>query len=189
LAGGGEGVDLFFSPDVRVIDGEFFATKEWQLEVIHTPGHMGNHMAVRWGDSFFTGDLILGWASSLVSPPDGDLADFITSCEKLKVRQPKVLYPGHGAPVTNAIGRIDWLIDHRKERTADILTALAEKPQNIAMLTKAIYRDTDPALHPAAARNIFAHLIDLHHRDIVTAYPRLDPSAAYGLRRQNASSK
>ncbi len=187
LAGGGEGVDPFFSPDQIVSDGEILATNEWQLEFIHTPGHMGNHMAVRWGDAIFTGDLVMGWASSLVSPPDGDLTDFIASCEKLKTRKPEILYPGHGAPVPEAMKRINWLIDHRQERTADILTALAMKPQTIPMLTKEVYSETDPALHPAAARNIFAHLVHLHQRDLVTANPKLSPSAAFALRRPKAA--
>jgi glyoxylase-like metal-dependent hydrolase (beta-lactamase superfamily II) len=181
MIGGGEGVDPAFRPDKRVSDGEIFATNEWQLELIHTPGHMGNHMVIRWGDKIFTGDLVMGWASSLVSPPDGDLADFLKSCEKLKSRQPKILYPGHGAPVSDAVGRIDWLVSHRKERTVDILTSLAAEPQTIKLLTQTIYSDIDTKMHPAAARNIFAHLVDLHQRLIVKAEPALDPNATFAL--------
>lgn len=184
LAGGGEGVDPFFNPDQIVTNGEVFATNEWQLEIVHTPGHMGNHMSVVWGDVIFSGDLVMGWASSLVSPPDGDLTDFLISCETLKERQPRILYPGHGAPVENAVDRIDWLIGHRRERTADILSYLAAKPMTIKMLTEKIYADVDPALHPAAARNIFAHLVDLHECNMVTANPRLDPNSAFAIKQK-----
>ncbi len=182
LTGGGEGVDTDFHPDHIVRDREFFATNEWQLEVIHTPGHMGNHISLRWGDSIFCGDLVMGWASSLVSPPDGDLHDFYASCEKLKNRKPKVLYPGHGEPITDASDRIDWLVAHRQERTAEILALLAEAALTINEITAKIYDDTPIELHPAAARNIFAHLVDLETRAIVRAAPKLALNATFSLR-------
>ena len=181
FTGGGEGVDPFFVPDRRVAEGEFFLNAEWQLQVLHTPGHMGNHIAIKWGDAIFSGDLVMAWASSLVSPPDGDLSDFIKSCEKLKSLNPQILYPGHGAPIEDPISRIDWLLDHRAGRTSELMNALRAEPQSIDDLTKIVYSDTPKELHPAAARNVFAHLVDLHERGQVVATPELSVSAQFSL--------
>ena len=181
LTDGGEGIDRDFQPDQIVSHGEVFASNEWYLEVMHTPGHMGNHIALRWDKAIFSGDLVMGWASSLVSPPDGDLDDFLASCEALKARGPEVLYPAHGAPVNPAIDRIDWLIEHRKDRTADILSALAVGARSVDDLTAEIYKDTPKELHPAAARNILAHLISLNESKLVRAKPKLGRNATYQL--------
>ncbi|MEM7320074.1 MAG: MBL fold metallo-hydrolase [Pseudomonadota bacterium] len=161
LAGGGEGLDTEFEPDIVLSDGQVIENDGWRLEVIHTPGHLGNHIALAWGDICFTADHIMGWASSLVSPPDGDLTDFMASCARLKTREWSVFHPGHGAPVTDPAGRLDWLIAHRRTREAAILDALRETPANAHNLAARIYTDTPPALLPAAARNVFAHLVDL----------------------------
>ncbi|SHG75135.1 Glyoxylase, beta-lactamase superfamily II [Cognatiyoonia sediminum] len=179
FVGGGEGVDLWFVPDREVVDGEMFFSAEWVLKVIHSPGHMGNHISLRWNDAIFTGDLVMGWASSLVSPPDGDLSDFMDSCERLLSEKPKSLFPGHGAPVSAAMERIEWLLEHRRGRTNDILAALADGNKTVEQLTAEIYSDTPAALHPAAARNLFAHLIDLSKRGEVFAQPTLRPDALF----------
>lgn len=181
FSGGGEGVDPFFVPDRQVVDGEMFFNSEWQLQVLHTPGHMGNHICLKWGTAVFSGDLVMGWASSLVSPPDGDLSDFLNSCERLKSYAPQVLYPGHGAPIANPKERLDWLLDHRKERTAAALDALTGQEQNLEQLTKSVYQDTPPELHAAASRNLFAHLVDLHQRGLVLARPQLSVDAVFSL--------
>jgi len=179
FAGGGEGVDPFFQPDRKVGDGEFFVNSEWQLEVIHTPGHMGNHICLKWGRAIFSGDLVMGWASSLVSPPDGDLSDFMASCERLRARAPKVLYPGHGAPVANPVERIEWLMSHRQDRTAALMSALSNESQDLSELTKIVYAGTPTELHAAASRNLFAHLVDLHRHGHVVATPRLAVDAVF----------
>jgi len=179
FVGGGEGVDPWFVPDREVVDGEMFFGAEWALKVIHTPGHMGNHISLQWDNAIFTGDLVMGWASSLVSPPDGDLSDFMASCERLLSEKPDQLFPGHGAPVDTAMDRIEWLLEHRKGRTNDILAALADGSQTVEQLTAEIYSETPTALHPAAARNLFAHLIDLSKRGEVSAEPTLRPDALF----------
>ncbi|MFD0858014.1 MBL fold metallo-hydrolase [Roseovarius aquimarinus] len=167
LTRGGEGVDLAFAPDRRLADGETVETGDWRLGAIWTPGHFGNHLCFAWDEAIFTGDLVMGWASSLVSPPDGDAGDFTASCRKLAALGPNVLYPGHGAPVENPAERLDWLIAHRAAREAAILTALAVRPGTAAEIAATIYTDTPAALLPAAARNVLAHLIDLAARGIV----------------------
>lgn len=161
LSCGGEGVDAAFDPDRELTDGTVVEGEGWRLEALWTPGHFGNHMCFAWGDTVFTGDLVMGWASSLVSPPDGDLTDFMASCRMLHERNARVLYPGHGAPVYRPGERLDWLIAHRKARGDAILAALHAGPADASTLAQRIYTDTPAALMPAAARNVFAHLIDM----------------------------
>ncbi|WP_170510980.1 MBL fold metallo-hydrolase [Ruegeria arenilitoris] len=167
LAGGGEGIDTEFRPDIELADGDRIEGDGWGLEVIHTPGHLGNHIALAWGDVCFTADHVMGWASSLVSPPDGDLTDFMKACHRLRARDWSVFHAGHGAPITDPSGRLEWLIRHRLEREAQILDALAERPGTARDLAQRIYVETPPALLPAAERNVFAHLVDLTGKDRV----------------------
>ncbi len=179
LAGGGEGIDVTFQPDKTLADNEIIKGDGWALEVIHTPGHLGNHIALSWRDACFTGDHIMGWASSLVSPPDGDLTDFMASCARLKQRDWRVFHPGHGAPVTTPGARLNWLIDHRNSREAAILEALGPDPATATELAQKIYTDVPVALLPAAARNVFAHLVDLMTKNKVTSLGDLSFQARF----------
>lgn len=179
MAGGGEGIDHDFRPDVQVADGAVIRGEGWELEVIHTPGHLGNHIALAWGDACFTADHVMGWASSLVSPPDGDLTDFMASCRRLRARNWRVLHPGHGAPVTDPGGRLDWLIAHRETREAAILMQLAQAPATARQLAEEIYTETPAALMGAAERNVFAHLMDLLGRGLAAADGPVSPAARF----------
>ncbi|TMV08727.1 MBL fold metallo-hydrolase [Ruegeria sediminis] len=179
LAGGGEGIDHAFRPDVEVADGELIRGDGWSLEVLHTPGHLGNHIALAWEDACFTADHVMGWASSLVSPPDGDLTDFMAACHRLRARNWNVLHPGHGAPVTDPAGRLDWLIAHRMGREAAILAALTEAPATARELAQRIYTDTPASLLPAAERNVFAHLVDLTGKSRVEPQGELSAAARF----------
>ena len=161
LAGGGEGVDAGFKPDRCLRDGERLSGSGWELTVLHTPGHIGNHICLGWEDRCFTADHVMGWASSLVSPPDGDLSDFMQSCNRLRTDSWRVFYPGHGAPVTDPRARVEWLIDHRRGREASILQALSGNQRTAASLAIEIYMEIPQALLGAATRNVLAHLIDL----------------------------
>ena len=181
LAGGGEGIDHAFTPDRAVQDQEMITADWGTIKAIHTPGHIGNHLCFAWGDRVFTGDHVMGWASSLVSPPDGDLTDFMASCDRLRGQYASVYYPGHGAPISNPAARLEWLIAHRKEREAQILRALDTSPATPATITASVYHGVAPALLGAAERNVFAHLVDLHARGKVTAHPRLATAAVFGL--------
>lgn len=165
--GGGEGVDTEFAPDVILEDGEAVAGQGWSLKALHTPGHIGNHLSFAFGDICFTGDHVMGWASSLVSPPDGDLTDFMASCHKLEGRSWSLFLPGHGAPVTNPAERLAWLIAHRNGREAEILKALTAGPRTAQALAEEIYHETPTALLGAARRNVLAHLIDLMGKNMV----------------------
>ena len=179
LAGGGEGIDTAFRPDITVADGDLIDGDGWTLEVIHTPGHLGNHIALGLGDSCFTADHVMGWASSLVSPPDGDLTDFMDACARLRARHWSVFHPGHGAPIQDPAGRLDWLIEHRLMREAQILSALETGPATARELAERIYIETPPALLPAAERNVFAHLVDLTGKSRVEPQGKLAVSARF----------
>lgn len=179
LAGGGEGIDVDFRPDQTVQDGDMISGDGWSLEVIHTPGHLGNHIALAWEDACFTADHIMGWASSLVSPPDGDLTDFMQSCRRLQDRTWSVFHPGHGAPVDSPAARLDWLISHRLMRESAILDVLSDTPANAQTLAQHIYTDIPPALLSAATRNVFAHLIDLTGKTTVSPQGPLAATATF----------
>jgi len=181
LIGGGEGIDVGFDPDIHISDGDVVETPSGPVTALHTPGHLGNHLCFTWGDRVFTGDHVMGWASSLVSPPDGDLTDFMMSCDKLHGIAARVYYPGHGAPVTDPAGRIEWLIAHRRAREAQIIQALAAGGATATEITRMAYTDVPSSLLPAAARNVLAHLIDLHVRGKVSAEPALTADAKFNL--------
>ncbi len=181
LSDGGEGVDPDFRPDVTLGDGDIVAADSWSLTAHWTPGHLGNHLCFASADVVFSGDLVMGWASSLVAPPDGDLTDFMASCHRLRALNAKVLHAGHGAPITDPAVRIDWLIAHREAREAAILDALQAGPATVTALTGKIYTDTPQALLPAAERNVLAHLIDLFGKKIVTPGGPLTSHAVFAL--------
>ncbi len=123
----------------------------------------------------------MGWASSLVSPPDGDLTDFMASCRRLQTLRASTFHSGHGAPITDPAARLDWLISHRLARESSILDTLARGPATAAELTQSIYTDTHPALMRAAERNVLAHLIDLHGRAHVQPLGPLSDTAQFHL--------
>lgn len=181
LASGGEGVDKAFQPDQTVADGETITTADWQLTVRHTPGHLGNHICLQWEDSCFTGDHVMGWASSLVSPPDGDLSDFMSSCRRLNTTKWRTFYPGHGDLISLPNKRLDWLLDHRLSREAAILRILLKAPCDVPTLTRAVYTDTPAALLPAAERNVLAHLIDLYGKSRITTPEAFDVNGLFTI--------
>ena len=179
--GGGEGVDHEFQPDVVIQDQQVIETVDWKITSLWTPGHFGNHVSFVYGDTVFCGDHVMDWSTSLVSPPDGDLTQFLWSCRRLIDTQAKRLFPGHGAPIEAPSERINWLISHRKSREAEILDALRTEPQTPSDLTKVIYADVPVHLHPMAERNVLAHLIDLMGRGRVEPQGKLHTGARFKL--------
>lgn len=167
--GGAEGIDQGFSPDILLTDTETIKGSGWSLQAIHTPGHLSNHLCFAWEgqDSLFSGDHIMGWATTLVSPPDGDLTAFMGSLRKLQNRPEHTYYAGHGGPVFEAHNMLDYLLAHRLGREDQIRARLADSSQTVAELTASIYADVNPMLHGAASRNVLAHLIDLYERGLV----------------------
>ena len=182
LGSGGEGVDAGFAPDRTLADGDVVRGQTWCLTALHTPGHFSSHLCFALGHQLFSGDHVMGWAPSLVSPPDGDMAAYMASLQHLVPMTWQRFLPGHGDPIERPADRLAALISHRKSRETAILAALQPGALTLPELTAAVYADTPPALHPAAARNAFAHLIDLCDRGLVRARPGLSEQAQFGLR-------
>ena len=181
---GGEGVDYDFKPDVTLNDNQILKNKEWCIKSLHTPGHMGNHLCFSWeGESIlFSGDLVMGWATSMVSPPDGDLTDFMNSIKSLQLRSPdKLFFPGHGAPIENPSLRLQELYEHRKKREGEILSALETGLATISEITESVYADLDKRLFTAAKRNVLAHLIDLTSRKICEVSKEITTNSRFTL--------
>ena len=164
--GGGEGIDGGFAADEAIRDGAVFRGPGWTLTALATPGHTADHLSFAWeeGGAVFTGDHVMGWATPLISPPDGDLGAFRASLARLRARPETVYYPGHGAPVREPAALVDHILAHRAVREAEIVAALAHGPATIPELVATIYTGVAPALHGAAARNVLAHLLDLADR-------------------------
>lgn len=177
--GGGEGLDHLFAPDQNLAEGDCVTSQSWQLQAVHTPGHLGGHLCFGWQDCLFTGDHVMGWAPSLVSPPDGDMTDYLQSLAKLASGHWRRGYAAHGAPITDLPGRCAELLAHRRNREQEILAALDQGLASLEALTEAIYADTPPALWPAARRNLLAHLVDLEHRNKISANPALSTTALF----------
>ena len=158
-----EGEDDAFRPDVTVCGGGVFEGKGWTLEAIPTPGHTSNHIcyALRQENALFCGDHIMGWSTTVISPPDGDMGAYFASLENIRARGFDVLWPTHGPPVTEVEPFIDAYIAHRRGREAQILAQLAEGHTRIREMVPVLYKDVDPRLHPAAAHSVLAHMIQL----------------------------
>lgn len=175
--GGGEGGDPGFAPDRLLADGEAVEGDGWRLVAIHTPGHLSNHLsfALEGTGIVFTGDTVMGFATTLVSPPEGDMAAFMESLQRLAGREDRLYFPGHGHPVHDPAAMLAWQADHRRQRFEQILAALAAGPNDAAGLARSIYTEIDPRLMPAAGRNVLASLIGLADRGEVRC---LGPVAA-----------
>ena len=158
-----EGEDDAFRPDVVVCGGGVVEGKGWTLEAIPTPGHTSNHIcyALKEENALFCGDHIMGWSTTVISPPDGDMGAYFRSLDDIKARSFDVLWPTHGPPVTDVEPFIDAYIAHRRAREAQILAQLAEGHTRIREMVPVLYKDVDPRLHPAAAHSVLAHMIQL----------------------------
>ncbi|WP_134726635.1 MBL fold metallo-hydrolase [Paracoccus luteus] len=173
-----EGVDHGFRPDVVLPDGAVIETDEWRIEALHTPGHMGCHLSFALGDRILCGDVVMDWTTTLISPPDGDVADYLRALDRLAARGARTLLPAHGGPVRDPAARLAELAAHRRARTAQILTALEAGPGRASDLAARVY-DIAPALLPAATRNVLAHLVALADLGAVAADPRIAADAIW----------
>lgn len=159
--------DADYRPDRVLADGEVIEGDGWTLEAVATPGHTSNHLcfALPQAEGLFTGDHIMGWSTTVISPPDGDMADYMASLDKLLGRtQDKVYYPAHGEVIDRPHRLVRGMAGHRKQREGQILRMLDKSHQTIPDFVAAMYVGLDPRLHGAAGRSVLAHLIDLEHR-------------------------
>ena len=156
--------DSTFSPDRILADRDVFSTDEFELEVVHTPGHASNHLCYlhtdcRW---LFTGDHIINGSTVVIDPPDGSMSDYIQSLQKLRSMAIDALAPGHGAVLENVEEALNWIISHRLEREAKVVEKLAAHPAtSLAELVVHVYDDVNASLHSLAERSLLAHLLKL----------------------------
>ena len=162
-SGGEEGDDTAFRPDIDWCGGGAVSGPGWTLEAIPTPGHTSNHLcfALPQENALFTGDHVMGWSTSVVIPPDGDMTAYIASLERVRARHFKTLWPTHGPPVTKVDPFLDAYIAHRLEREAQVLAAVQAGVQTIPEMVERLYVGLDPRLKPAAAQSLLSHLIKL----------------------------
>ncbi|MEX0344934.1 MAG: MBL fold metallo-hydrolase [Rhizobiaceae bacterium] len=162
--------DSDFSPDVRLKDGEKIDGDGWSISAIETPGHTANHLAFALEGTgiLFSADHVMGWATSIVAPPDGSMSDYMQSLESLLHRDDAVYFPGHGARVYEPAKFVRGLKAHRKMRERAVLQRVLSGDRTIPEMVKTIYRDTDPRLHAAAGLSVLAHLEDLVSRGVVS---------------------
>ncbi len=161
--------DTDFTPDVALPDDSVVDGDRWKIRAVLTPGHCANHaaFALEGTGILFSADHVMAWATSIVAPPDGAMADYMASLDKLIERDDRLLLPGHGGPVTAPRAFMRGLKTHRKMRERAILERIRNGDRTIADMVKAIYRDTDPRLHGAAGLSVLAHLEDLVARGLV----------------------
>jgi glyoxylase-like metal-dependent hydrolase (beta-lactamase superfamily II) len=161
--------DRDFQPDVRLKDGEMVEGEGWTIEAVATPGHTANHMsyAFRQANVLFAGDHVMGWATTIVAPPDGAMSDYMASLEKLARRKETIYFPGHGPAITDAPRFVNYYILHRKAREDSILHRLGKGSTDIPSIVRAIYIGLDPRLTGAAGLSVLAHMEDLVTRGLV----------------------
>jgi glyoxylase-like metal-dependent hydrolase (beta-lactamase superfamily II) len=158
-----EGAQADFRPDVVVNDGDVFTGPGWTLEAITTPGHMSNHVcyALKEENALFSGDHIMGWSTTVISPPDGHMGDYYASLEKVRARHFSTIWPTHGPPIRDVDPFIEAYIRHRRAREEMIAGRLQAGDTKIPAMVEVIYRDVDKRLHPAACHSVLAHMIHL----------------------------
>ncbi len=170
-----ESADMDFAPDLALAHGERVEGDGWALTTLLTPGHTANHAAFALDGPegiVFSADHVMAWATSIVAPPDGSMADYMASLEMLLARDDRLYFPGHGGPVREPAAFLRGLRTHRRMRERAVLERIRTGDRLIADMVKVIYRETDPRLHGAAALSVLAHLEDLVDRgDVVTEGP------------------
>jgi glyoxylase-like metal-dependent hydrolase (beta-lactamase superfamily II) len=173
-----EGDEAAFRPDIELADGDAVEGADWTLRTLDTPGHAANHLcfALEEEGALLSGDHVMGWSTTVVSPPDGDMTDYLQSLDRVIAEDWRVLWPAHGPPVTEPRPFLQAYREHRLERERQILAALAAGPARPAELVPRLYAAVDQRLWPAAARSVWAHLIHLvrTNRARVAREPDLD---------------
>ncbi len=161
--------DADYAPDRVLAEGDTVSGNGWTLAAIATPGHTSNHLAFALPETnaLFSGDHVMGWSTTIVSPPDGDMTAYMASLEKLMARDDRIYYPGHGEAIDKPQRLVRGMLGHRKQREGQILRLLREHALPIPALVARMYVGLDARLVPAAARSVLAHLYDLQTRGLV----------------------
>ena len=176
-----EGGDYEFVPDHVIKDGDVIEGKGWTFEAIHTPGHTSNHIcfALREENAIFTGDHVMGWSTSVISPPDGNMSDYMNSLRKILTREEEIYWPTHGPAITGPKAHVEAFITHRSGREDAILECIRDGRNTIPAMVEVMYADVDKRLHRAAGRSVFAHLLHMAETGRVTADGKPSPESAY----------
>ncbi len=167
--------DRDYAPDCVLADGDSVAGAGWTLTAVATPGHTSNHLAFALPEAqegagaLFSGDHVMGWATTVVMPPDGDMTDFLASLEKLQARTERLYYPAHGEPVEKPQQLLRGLLAHRRQREAQILRTIDDGVATVPEMVERMYAGVDRRLFAAAGGSVLAHLIDLRGRGLVAA--------------------
>lgn len=174
-----ETTDYDFEPHQRVADGELaIAGPGFTLRAVHTPGHTSNHLcfALAEEDALFTGDHVMGWSTTVIAPPDGDMAAYLDSLRRVMARTDRVLWPTHGAPVTEPGPYLEAFLAHRLDREAQVLAAVRSGRAEVAEMVALLYADVREELHKPAGRSVLAHLVKLVADGLVTIDDDARPS-------------
>ena len=155
-----EGYDNSFKPDVIIKDGDLIKGYDWTLEAIHTPGHTSNHMCYSLAEEsiLFSGDHVMGWSTTVIVPPDGDMDEYLKSLEKILDRNHQMYLPTHGSQIDDPHDLVNKYFEHRNNREDQIIKVIKSGSSMISEMVKIIYSDVDPGLHPAASMSTLAHL-------------------------------
>jgi len=166
-----EAIDQSFKPDIVLQDNDELTGADWTLQAIYTPGHISDHMcyALKEEKTLFTGDHVMGWATSVIAPPDGNMRDYMAALHRLLARDDVLYRPTHGAAIENPQDFVRAYIAHREARTAQIVAQLEKGTTKIADMVAVLYADIDVRLHPAAALSVLAHIQALIEDGIVTS--------------------
>jgi glyoxylase-like metal-dependent hydrolase (beta-lactamase superfamily II) len=179
-----EDADAAFFPDVVLEGGERLSGPGWTIEALATPGHASNHLAfaLREENALFCGDHVMGWSTTVVAPPDGDMGAYYESLDRVAARGFSTLWPTHGPPVVEPAPFLAAYKAHRRERERQILRQIEAGRATIAEMVPEIYAQVDPRLWPAASMSVLAHLLHLHREGVVEAEPAPGPQARFRLR-------
>ncbi len=180
-----EGGDMAFTPDVLVGHGDVIEGDDWSVECVYTPGHTSNHMcyALRESRALFTGDHVMGWSTSIISPPDGDMMAYMVSLELLLERHDRVYWPTHGPCIVEPHAHVKAFIEHRKEREAQIMECVDQGVGLIGDMVPMMYRDTPEYLYPAAGRSTLAAIEYLVKRGALAASDGISLGSVYSRAR------
>ena len=156
-----------YSPDRVLVDGETLVLDDEAITAVATPGHTSNHLCFAYRGALFSGDHVMGWSTTVVVPPDGDMAAYMASLDKLRQRDERVYYPAHGPAVANPRQYVRHLMGHRMQREKQILKLVGEEARDIPDIVARAYPGLDPRLTTAAGGSVLAHLLDLERRGLV----------------------
>ena len=180
-----EGGDRDFIPDRQIRHGDVIEGDGWTLEAVHTPGHTSNHLCFAWHETeaLFSGDHVMGWSTSVISPPDGDMGEYMRSLDLLRKRDDMRYWPTHGAAIEDPGGFIDAFIAHRHEREDQILACVADGRHTIEDMLPVVYQGVAPAVMGAAARSLLATVIHLCETGRLSSEGLVSISARFHVRK------